>query len=68
MTTKLIRFPALPPRCGYTSKDTYYRLIKEGKFPAPVRLAGGRAVAWRESDIDRWIEEQGAVQKQGGAQ
>jgi prophage regulatory protein len=33
-----------------------YDLIKEGKFPQPVRL-GKRAVAWVESEVDGWIQE-----------
>ena len=30
------------------------RLIKAGKFPAPIRLGENR-VAWIESEIDSWI-------------
>jgi prophage regulatory protein len=36
-------------------RSTIYRLIAENKFPGPVRV-GDRAVAWRQSDIDRWSE------------
>lgn len=32
------------------SKSTIYRLIKDGKFPAPIKIAKKR-VAWREEDI-----------------
>jgi prophage regulatory protein len=32
-----------------------YRLIRLGDFPRPVKL-GQRAVAWRESDINDWID------------
>lgn len=31
------------------------RLIKDGKFPAPIRLGENR-VAWIESEIDAWLE------------
>jgi predicted DNA-binding transcriptional regulator AlpA len=32
--------------------------VGEGQFPAPVRLdAGGRAVAWVESEIDDLIDQ-----------
>ena len=34
-------------------KCTIYRRIKEGKFPAPVRVTE-RCVRWRESDIRAW--------------
>ena len=36
-------------------RSTIYRLMAEQKFPCPVRL-GPRAVAWRQSEIDRWSE------------
>lgn len=31
-----------------------YRLIREGQFPAPVKI-GKRAVAWRSDEIGEWI-------------
>jgi prophage regulatory protein len=51
---KLLRFPMVQERIPY-SHSTIYLLIKLGKFPKPVSL-GGRAVAWRESEINRWIQ------------
>jgi prophage regulatory protein len=41
-----------------TSLDitTIYRKIKDGTFPSPVRV-GKRRVAWRESDISRWLSD-----------
>jgi prophage regulatory protein len=43
--------PRLIPVC----KSTWYAGIKEGRFPAPVRL-GERVVAWRAEDIRALIE------------
>lgn len=37
------------------ARSTIYRLMAAGLFPEPVRL-GPRAVAWRRSDIERWME------------
>lgn len=37
------------------SDVTRWRLRKAGKFPEPITISPGR-VAWRESDIDAWIE------------
>ena len=54
----LLRFNAVAARVGY-GRTTIYGLIKQGKFPAPVRLAGGGAVAWKASAISAWIEAQG---------
>ena len=36
------------------ARATLYKLVKEGKFPAPLRL-GERSVGWRLSDIDEWL-------------
>jgi prophage regulatory protein len=36
-------------------KTTIYRLMKEGKFPKPLRISSMR-VAWRLKDIEEWIE------------
>lgn len=36
-------------------KSSIYRLMKEGKFPKPLRLSTMR-VAWRLKDIEAWIE------------
>jgi prophage regulatory protein len=47
-----------------TSLDrvTRWRLVRAGKFPAPVRISPGR-VAWAESAINGWI----AAKIAGGA-
>jgi len=45
----------LPGIIGYQPWNIY-RLMRVGKFPASVKL-GERAVAWRASDIQRWIDE-----------
>lgn len=36
------------------SRAYIYALVKQGKFPSPVRLAA-RRVAWRSDEIDAWI-------------
>ncbi|SPK72655.1 protein of unknown function [Cupriavidus taiwanensis] len=53
---RLLRLPELKTRCGL-SRTTIYQYIKDGKFPPPISI-GARAVAWPESDIERWIAEQ----------
>jgi prophage regulatory protein len=52
---KLARLGAVEERVGL-GKSSIYAGVKKGTFPAPVRLSA-RAVAWRESDIDRWVSE-----------
>lgn len=36
-------------------QSTLYRLIAEGKFPAPIKPTGARSSAWIESEVSAWI-------------
>ena len=36
------------------SRSTIYRLIKQEKFPAPLRMSG-RVVRWRDDEVNEWI-------------
>ncbi|ALB95425.1 AlpA family transcriptional regulator [Burkholderia pseudomallei] len=51
---RLLRFVEVSSRIRL-SKSEIYRRISAGTFPKSVKL-GPRAVAWRESDIDGWIQ------------
>ena len=57
--TKLLRLPVVLEVTGL-KKSAIYKKMSEGTFPRPVSL-GGRAVAWRGDDIERWIDERPAV-------
>ena len=37
------------------SKSSIYAMIRDGKFPRPIRL-GPRAVRWRADEIAEWTE------------
>jgi len=37
------------------SEPTIYRLRRRGKFPSPI-LLGEKRIAYRESEIEAWIE------------
>ena len=52
----------LPEVCKTTglSKTTIWRMVKAGTFPPPVQLSP-RAVGWRRSDIEKWLENRPAV-------
>ncbi len=54
MAEKLLRRPEVEARTGL-SRSTIYDWMKRSEFPAPVAL-GTRLVAWRESDIEGWLE------------
>ncbi len=43
-------------RIGY-GKTSLWRMVKEGRFPAPLKI-GPRAVAWPSDVIDEWQAEQ----------
>ena len=40
------------------SRSTLWRRVRDGEFPQPVRLGGAksRAVGWRRTDVERWLE------------
>jgi len=40
------------------SRTTIYRGVRAGTFPAPIRITE-RRVAWRESDVQAWIQSRG---------
>lgn len=56
----LLRRPAVQAATGY-GRSAIYSLMKSGRFPQAVKLAGGGAVAWRASEIRAWIEAQGGA-------
>jgi prophage regulatory protein len=39
------------------SKAQIYRKVADGSFPAPMKIGKAR-VAWRQSDIAKWMAEQ----------
>lgn len=54
MPEKLLRRPEVESLTGL-SRSTLYDWMKKGDFPQPIKL-GARLVAWRESDISKWLE------------
>lgn len=48
----LLRLPAVCAKVGLRP-SAIYRLMRDQKFPASVRLTE-RAVAWREADLIEW--------------
>lgn len=51
---RLLRRQEVEQIAGF-NKSTLYDFIRQGRFPAPVRV-GARAVRWRETDILRWLD------------
>jgi hypothetical protein len=46
------------PRILPFSSPTLWRMVKAGKFPAPVKLSD-RVTAWRVEDIRAWMQTRG---------
>jgi len=61
MAEAILRLPALKARVGL-SRSSIYAHVADGTFPAPVRL-GVRAVGWRESDVEKWIQRRIAMSR-----
>jgi len=54
-TDTILRLPAVLARVGL-SRMTLYRLMRAGQFPPALKLSP-KAVGWRASDVDHWIEQ-----------
>ena len=54
---RIIRQAELAKILGVSSV-TLWRWRQNNKFPAPIKLGGGRMIGWRMSSILHWIDEQ----------
>ena len=52
---RLIRKTQVLDRTSISNSSTLYYFISKGMFPSPVKI-GKRTVAWREEEVDAWIE------------
>lgn len=52
-SVRLLRLPDVMRRIGM-KRTAVYALMKEGSFPAPVKVGG--ASAWVDYEITQWIE------------
>lgn len=55
----ILRLPEVMARTGLR-KSSIYNAIKAGQFPSHVAL-GLRAVGWRSSEIDAWIQSRASA-------
>ena len=65
MAERFLRLKEVRERVPF-SRSSIYAKVQLGEFPKPVNL-GARAVAWLESDIDRWMEARILEDKRRGA-
>jgi prophage regulatory protein len=59
----IIRRRTVCQRTGL-SGTTIWRLVKAGKFPAPIQLSK-QAVGWIEHQVDAWIQARAQVKDEG---
>ncbi|WP_123659353.1 AlpA family transcriptional regulator [Salinisphaera japonica] len=52
---RILRRPEVEAKTGF-KRAHIYNLIKQGRFPKPMRL-GVRAVGWDSLEIEAWIAE-----------
>ncbi len=59
--SQIARNPKKPdaPAPVPVSPVTIWRWVKDGKFPAPVKLSGN-VTAWRAEEIRAWLDQQPA--------
>lgn len=57
---QLVRDPKHPTRPAPLpfSPATFWRRVREGKFPKPTKLGGARITAWKVGDVRAWINQQ----------
>ena len=66
MSTTLLRTNDLLKRVGI-SRQRIYALIRDGRFPTPVKAYdGGRSSFWRDDEIEAWISSRTVARDQGG--
>lgn len=51
---RLLKRPEVLKRVPLSS-STLYEMMAAGQFPRPIKI-GKQSVAWRESDIEKWIQ------------
>ncbi|HCU2227330.1 helix-turn-helix transcriptional regulator [Klebsiella aerogenes] len=51
---QLVDMRFLTKLTGLTDK-WFYKLIKDGEFPKPVKL--GRSSRWLKSEVENWLQE-----------
>lgn len=53
---ELIRKPAVKKLSGINADSSLYDLIREGKFPRPLKISA-RSSAWLKSEVLQWRAE-----------
>jgi prophage regulatory protein len=52
--TALVRLPQIIGKIAPVSRSTWWRMVKAGDAPSPVKLSR-RIIAWRVRDLREWL-------------
>lgn len=61
IASSFLRLPDVRKATGL-SRTTIYRLITEGQFPKPIKLAA-RSVAWCAAEVETWMAGRIAISR-----
>ncbi|HHA1281875.1 TPA: helix-turn-helix transcriptional regulator [Enterobacter asburiae] len=54
LNDQLVTMAFITRRTGLTDK-WFYKLIKDGEFPKPIKL--GRSSRWLQSEVETWLQQ-----------
>ncbi|MEG0867314.1 MAG: AlpA family transcriptional regulator [Hafnia sp.] len=61
LNDQLVTMAFITRRTGLTDK-WFYKLIKDGEFPKPIKL--GRSSRWLQSEVEAWLQQRIAQSRQ----
>ncbi|EHF5000505.1 helix-turn-helix transcriptional regulator [Enterobacter asburiae] len=61
LNDKFVDMAFITQLTGLTDK-WFYKLIKDGEFPKPIKL--GRSSRWLESEVEAWLQQRIAQSRQ----
>ncbi|MCA5476828.1 AlpA family transcriptional regulator [Klebsiella pneumoniae] len=61
LTDKFVDMAFITQLTGLTDK-WFYKLIKDGAFPMPIKL--GRSSRWLQSEVEAWLQQRIAQSRQ----
>ncbi|ENR0238644.1 TPA: AlpA family transcriptional regulator [Klebsiella aerogenes] len=61
LNDQLVTMAFITGLTGLTDK-WFYKLIKDGEFPKPIKL--GRSSRWLESEVEAWLQKRIAQSRQ----
>lgn len=61
LSNKFVDMAFITQLTGLTDK-WFYKLIKDGEFPKPIKL--GRSSRWLESEVEAWLQQRIAQSRQ----